>query len=222
MISITFTDPDDSTLSYNQSYSIVVISPTNFKSQDATFSREQTRRFQYEGTLNRSIAKYFTVTLKATDGEGVSGVRTFSIIVCDQSNTYPISNGLKSIKVIYVQGYQNSIQNANLGSVYVQDLNDWFRDNRTYAIRPDSKNPTFNISEGNLYTPEILSPRSLNIIVDVTKSSIQSSAVSTIQMDVVNIDSEYVRNALTIRIRGKRDLIIRRDFGAFFCCRRVS
>lgn len=208
-INIAFTDPDDSALSYNQSYTIVVISPTNFKARNPTFSREQIRRFQYEGTLNRSVTKYFTVTLNATDSEGVFGVRTFSIIVCDQSNTYPISDGLKSIKVIYVQGYENSLRNANLGSVYFQDLNDWFRAQRTYAIRPDGKNPTFNIIEGNLYTPEVLSPRSLEILVDVTKPSIQSSAVSTIQMDVVNIDSEYVRNALTIRIRGKRDLMVK-------------
>lgn len=180
-----------------------MVSPTNFQLLNATQSDEKFRVFEYLGPLNRSLTKSFNVTLNLTDSGRLFGVRKFSIIVCDDANTYPISDGSKTIKVIYVDGYQNTLQNADLSSVYVQDLNDWFRADRTYSVRSVSNNQIFNIDKGNLNTPDILSPGTINIVVDVRKPDIGSSAVSTIRMEIQSVDSEYVRKALAIRIRGK-------------------
>ncbi|CAF4221106.1 unnamed protein product, partial [Rotaria magnacalcarata] len=115
----------------------------------------------------------------------------------------PISNGSKTIKVIYVNSYQNSLLNIDLGSVYVNDLNDWYRADRLYSIRRVSRGQIFNVSNGILSTAETLEPGSYTIDVDVTKPNIESSASSRIQLDVETINSEHVRQASTIRIQGK-------------------
>jgi len=157
----------------------------------------------YNGTLNRILKKNLTVTFDASDNKNVSELTTISIVVCDQLNIYPISDGSKTIKVIYIDGYQNSLRNVDLGSIYVKDVNDWFRINRTYSIRDVSNRQTFSISQGLLRTSEILYPGFYTIRVDVTKPNVPSMALSTIHLEVMSVDSEYVRQASTIRIQGK-------------------
>ena len=202
MINIEFADYDDPVASNTKPYTVVVVSPKNLRLLSATQSNEDIRSFEYLGPLNRTSTKNFSVTLNISDNGGLFGVRTFSIIVCDDANIYPLSDGSKSIKVIYVEGYQNSLRDANLGSVYVQDLNDWFRAERTYSIRPVANNQLFNIIQGNLYIANSSSPGSINLLVDVRKPDIDSSAVSEITIDIQSVDSEYVRQAVTIRIQG--------------------
>jgi len=115
----------------------------------------------------------------------------------------PISNGYKTITVIYVNGYINSLLNVPLGSIYVNDLNDWFRTSRTYSITSVSNGQIFSASQGLLSTSSPLYPGTYTIQVTVTKPIASSTAVSTISLGVTSVDSEYVRQAATIRIQGE-------------------
>ena len=89
-----------------------------------------------------------------------------------------------------------------MDSIYVNDLDDWFRADRTYAIRNVSREHPFSTSQGWLSTLEGLYPGSYTIQVDVTKPNVPSTAVSTIHVEVTSVDSEDVREAATIRIQG--------------------
>ena len=132
----------------------------------------------------------------------MSALSTISIVVGDVLNASPISDGYKTINVIYVNGYMNSLRNVSLGSVYVNDLDDWYRDSRTYSIRDVSNGQSFSASQGLLSTPDALYPGSATIHVDVTKPVASSSATGTIDLEVTSVDNEYVRQAATIRIQG--------------------
>jgi len=201
-IPISFVDYDDPTQNNTTPYRIAIVSPSNF-TLNPTVSPDGLYDLMYNGTLNRTSTKTLPVKFNATDVRLFSGLTTIDIIVCDQLNTYPISNGLKTIKVIYVNGYENSLHNVNLGSIYVNDLNDWFRSDRNYLIRDVSNRQIFNVSQGLLSTSTPLYPGSYTIYVDVTKPNVPSTALSTIILEVMSVDSEYVRQATTIRIQGK-------------------
>jgi hypothetical protein len=142
------------------------------------------------------------VTFNASDNKGLYSITTIPIIVRGNSSSYPIYDGYKTIKIIYVNGYQNSLRNINLGSIYVNDLYDCVRDNRIYPERLINNGQTFITAPGFLSTPEALNPGSSTIRVNVTKPNI-SSAWSIINLEVESIDSEYVRQASTIRIQGE-------------------
>jgi hypothetical protein len=142
------------------------------------------------------------VTFNASDNKGYSAITSIPIIVGDVLSPYPISDGYKTISVIYVNGYMNSLINVALGSVYVNDLNDWFRTSRTYSVQDVSNGQSFSASQGLLSTSTALYPGSITVHVDVTKPIASSSAVSTINIGVTSVDSEYVRQAATIRIQG--------------------
>jgi hypothetical protein len=96
----------------------------------------------------------------------------------------------------------NSLINVQLGSVYVNDVDDWDRASRTYAIQSVSNGQAFSASQGYLSTSAALYPGSYEVQVDVTKPNVPSSAVGTIDLSVQSVDSEYVRQAATIRIQG--------------------
>jgi hypothetical protein len=149
--------------------------------------------------------KYFPVTFNTSDSQNVFKITTISIIVSDKSNTYPIYDGYKTINVIYVNGYQNSLRDVDLGSIYVKDLNDWYRAKRTYLLRKEKDGDKFDISQEFLRTSSTLDPGSYTARVDVTKSGpeLPNTALSTIDVQVESVDSEYVRQASTIRIQGK-------------------
>ena len=123
-------------------------------------------------------------------------------------NPSPIFDASKTIKVIYVKGYENSLGNISLGSVFVQDTNDWFRNERIYSILSVSNGHNFNVSQGLLSTSDRLSPGFYTIRINVTKPNVPSSAIGIINLEVQSIDSEYVRQATTIRIQGKRKFIV--------------
>jgi hypothetical protein len=148
------------------------------------------------------LAKNITVTFNASDNKGLSAVTPISVIVGDIQTNSPISNGFKTITVIYVNGYINSLLNVPLGSVYVMDIDDWFRASRTYSVQSVSNGQTFSAAQGLLSTSADLYPGSYTIQVGVTKPIAASSAVSTIDLGVTSVDSEYVRQAATIRIQG--------------------
>jgi hypothetical protein len=153
---------------------------------------------RYNGILNRTETKNLTVTFFTSDNKDYSQNTTVSIIVSDVLNEYKISDGLKTINIIYVNGYMNSIRNISLGSVFVNDLDDWFVSNRTYSTTGD----TINVSGGMLSTSQAFYPGLYTIRVNVMKTYGLSTAVSTININVKSIDSEYVRQAATIRIQG--------------------
>lgn len=202
-IQITFEDYDDPTQDNTIPYQIQVVNPSNLVLLGPTQSPDGLFDFVYNGTLNRTVTKNLTATFNGTDGKNFSQLTTISLIVCDQLNTYPISDGSKTIKILYVNGYENSIRNINLGSIYVHDLNDWFRADRIYSITDVNNQQIFSISEGFLRTSQGLQPGFYTINVDVTKPNVSSRALSTINLEVMSIDSESVRQATTIRIQGK-------------------
>jgi hypothetical protein len=140
--------------------------------------------------------------LHSSDNKGLYSITTIPILVRGNSSGYPIYDGAKTITVIYVNGYQNSLRNVNLGSIYVNDSFDCVRDNRIYPEIRVSNGQIFNTSQGFLSTSEALEPGSSTIRVNVTKPNI-SSAWSTITLEVESVDSEYVRLASVIRIQGK-------------------
>ncbi|CAF5089763.1 unnamed protein product, partial [Rotaria sp. Silwood1] len=69
-----------------------------------------------------------------------------------------------------------------------------------------SNGQIFNVSNGFLRTSEALYPGSYTIHVEVTKPNVTLSAFSKIYLEVETINSEYVREASTIRIQGKPNL----------------
>lgn len=144
-----------------------------------------------------------TVTFNASDARGFSQITTIPIIVRDVLNNYPITDGMKAINVIYVNGYGNSLRNVPLGSVFVNDLDDWYRGSRVYSTPISSNGQTFTVNQSFIQTPNLLSTGSTTIRVDVTKQNVPSSAVGTIDLAVTSVDSEFVREAATIRIQGE-------------------
>ncbi|CAF0872431.1 unnamed protein product [Adineta steineri] len=201
MIPIEFIDydePGNRTL-----YEVKTINSPNFEFLPPTLSSNKTFTLVYNGTLNCTTTKYLHVTINASIINGSFAVTTIPIMVRGKpNNTYPIYNGDKIIKILYVNGYQNSLRNTKLGSIYVSDSNDCVRDNRIYSIRNNNNEQNFNVSEGFLTTSNVLYPGISTIYVDVTKLNLPS-ALSTIKLDVENIDSEYIREASTIRIQGE-------------------
>ena len=161
-----------------------------------------TYQLTYNGVLNRTITKNLTVTFNASDNKGYSEITTISIIVADVENSSPITDGFKTMTVTYADGYMNSLRNVPLGSIYVNDLDDWFRASRTYTIRDVSNGQTFSTTGGLLSTGQELYPGSYTIRVDVTKPIASSTALSTIDLSVTSVDTENVREAATIRIQG--------------------
>jgi len=97
----------------------------------------------------------------------------------------------------------NSLRNVSLGSVFVNDLDDWFHTMKIYSIRNVSNGQTFHASQGLLSTSQPLYPGSYTVHVDVTKPNVPSTALSTINIKVTSVDTEYVRQGVTIRIQGK-------------------
>jgi hypothetical protein len=105
--------------------------------------------------------------------------------------------------VVYVNGYVNSLRNVPLGSIYVNDIDDWDRANRTYSVQSVSNGQSFSATGGFLSTPAALYPGTYTIAVLVAKPIASSTALSTTNLGVTSVDSEYVRQAATIRIQGK-------------------
>ncbi|CAF3379935.1 unnamed protein product [Rotaria socialis] len=202
-IDMIFQDYDDPEENNTIPYRVDIVNPSNFKLIGSTMKSKVSYKLLYNGILNRTLTKNLTVTFNASDNKGVNRITSISIVISDDFNAYPISNGSKTIKVVYVNSYQHSLRNIDLGSVYVNDLNDWYRADRFYSIRHVSRGQIFNVSNGILSTAETLEPGSYTIDVDVTKPNIESSASSRIQLDVEAINSEHVRQASTIRIQGE-------------------
>ncbi len=144
---------------------------------------------------------------------------TLHLYIVDTSLQWTLFNSPNGVHYrevsLYVNGYQNSLRNINLGSIYVNDVYDCVRDNRIYPERLINNGQTFITAPGFLSTPEALNPGASTIRVNVTKPNI-SSAWSIINLDVESIDSEYVRQAATIRIQGKLNLHLYQNFLIFF------
>ena len=200
---VVFTDYDDPAQNNTLPFQVQIVSPNTFSLSGPTLNFNGTYTLTYNGILNRTLTKNLTVTFNASDNKGFSAVTTIPIIVGDVLNASPISDGFKTITVLYVNGYGNSLRNVPLGSVYVQDSDDWFRASRTYTVRDATNGQTFSATNGFLSTPNPLNPGSYTVRVDVTKPGVSSSAVSTTDIGVVSVDSESVRQAATIRIQGE-------------------
>ncbi|CAF2072701.1 unnamed protein product [Rotaria magnacalcarata] len=203
-ILMTFTDFDDYAFNNTVPFTAQVISPPQFM-LIPTLSFNGTFTLQYNGILSRTVTKNVTVTMMGTDVKQFSVNTSIPIIVGDVPNNDPISNGLKTITIIYVNNYQESLQSVNLGSVYVVNSNDWFLAANGYSVLDVSNGQTFNVYQGFLSTPTSLYPGSYTVRIQVIKNlaSGQSTAISTINIGVRSIDSEFVRQASTIRIQGE-------------------
>ncbi|CAF0991670.1 unnamed protein product [Rotaria sp. Silwood1] len=202
-IEVIFKDYDDPKENNTIPYTVKIVHPSNFKLIGPTINFNGSYKLIYNGMLNRTLTKNLTVTFHTSDHKGFSKITTIPIIIRDELNIYPISNASKTIKIIYVNDYQNSLRNIDLGSIYVNDLNDWFHSNRIYSVRYVSNGQIFNVSNGFLRTSEALYPGSYTIHVEVTKPNVKLSAFSKIYLEVETINSEYVREASTIRIQGE-------------------
>lgn len=202
---VVFSDYDDPAQGNTIPFRIQIVSPSTFSLSGPSLNFNDTYTLTYNGILNRTITKNLTVTFNASDNKGLSAITTIPIIVGDTLSNSPISDGFKTITVLYANGYGNSIRNVPLGSVYVQDPDDWFRVNRAYAVRDVSNGQAFSAAGGLLSTPDPLNPGSYTVRVDVTKSTISpsSSALSTTDIGVSSVDTEFIRQAATIRIQGE-------------------
>jgi hypothetical protein len=198
-MAVAFTDFDDPAQGNTLPFRVQVVSPPEFFLREPPLSTSGNYTLCYRGTLNRTTTKSLTVTFNATDSRGFSQVTAIPVIVADVESNSPISNGLKTINVVYVNGYGNSLINVPLGSVFVNDADEWFRANRVYTVRDRQ---TFSAAQGLLSTSTPLNPGSTTVLVDVTKPIAASSAVGTVDINVANVDSEFVRQAATIRISG--------------------
>lgn len=201
---VVFTDYDDPAQNNTLPFQVQVVSPSSFSLSPPTLNFNGIYTLVYNGILNRTITKNLTVTFNASDNKGFSALTTIPIIVGDVPTNSPISDGFKTITVLYANGYANSLRNVPLGSVYVQDSDDWFRATRAYTVRDVSNGQAFSATGGILSTPDPLNPGSYTVRVDVTKSSIpSSSALSTTDIGVTSVDTESIRQAATIRIQGE-------------------
>ena len=198
-VRIEFVDYDDASLGHTTPFEVHVLTSQLFISRP-TSTDNGTVELVYTGVLNRTLVTNLTVTFNATDNGGVSRISEMSIIVGDRPDQSSISDGHKTIDIIYVKGYANSLKNVDLGSVFVENSDDWFLADNNYAIIGSS---IFRIFEGFLRTPAELSPGFYTVNVDVTKR-IQppSTARSTISLQVTTVDSEFARQAATLRIQG--------------------
>ena len=201
---ITFTDFDDYTLNNTVPFTVQVISPPQFTLLP-TSSFNTTFVLQYNGILNRATTKNLTVTIMGTDVRQFSVNTSIPIVVSDTPNNDPIADASKTINAVYVDNYENTLDNVNLGSVYVVNSDDWFLAANGYSVLSVSNGQTFTINQGFLNTPTSLNPGSYTVRVQVTKylASGQPAAISTINIQVTSIDSEFVRVASTIRIQGE-------------------
>lgn len=197
-----FEDYDEPPQNNTNLYRVEVVGPSNFIPISPTLNNNGIFNFSYNGILNCSLTKTLNVTFNASDNQGNYQVTTIPIIVRGNSNEYPIYDGYKTIKVIYVDGYQNSSRNINLGSIYVNDSFDCIRNSRTYSVIHSSNGQTFYTLQDSLITSEILNPGFSTIRVNVTKPN-RLSALSIINLEVESVDSESVRQASVIRIQGK-------------------
>lgn len=200
---VIFTDFDDPLQNNTVPFQVQIVPPSSFLLSGPTLSSTGIYGLRYNGLLNRTATKNLTVTFNASDAKGLSQVTTIPIVVRDVLGVSPISDGMKTISVIYVNGYKNSLMNVPLGSVFVNDQDDWFRHLRTYSIRDVSNGQSFSAPLGLLRTPDALNPGTSTIRVDVTKPNVPSSALGTIDLSVATVDSEYIRQASTIRIQGE-------------------
>ncbi|CAF4282567.1 unnamed protein product, partial [Adineta steineri] len=120
---IDYDEPGNRTL-----YEVKTINSPNFEFLPPTLSSNKTFTLIYNGTLNCTTTKYLHVTINASIANGTFAITTIPIMVRGKpNNTYPIYNGDKIIKILYVNGYQNSLRNIKLGSIYVSDSNDCVR-----------------------------------------------------------------------------------------------
>ena len=216
---VVFSDYDDPAQNNTLPFRIQIVSPSTFTLSGPTLNFNDTYTLTYNGVLNRTITKNLTVTFNASDNRGLSAISTIPIIVGDTLSATPISDGFKTITVLYVNGYGNSIRNVPLGSVYVQDPDDWYRASRTYAVRDVSNGQAFSAAGGFLSTPDPLNPGSYTVRVDVTKPIASSTALSTTDIGVASVDSEFVRQAATIRIKGNTQLDIETFISSLAICR---
>ena len=200
---ITFIDFDDPALNNTLPFHIQSISSSTSFSISPTAGYNNTFTLSYNGVLNRSVTKNVSVTFNVTDAKGFPAVTTIPIIIADVLSATPISDGSKTINVIYVDGYIHSLQNVALGSIYVNDFDDWFRTSRTYSVRDASNGLTFSATNGWLSTSNALYSGTATIHIDVTKPIASSTALSTIYLTVSSVDREYVRKAANIRIQGE-------------------
>ncbi|CAF3869414.1 unnamed protein product [Adineta steineri] len=200
---VIFTDYDDPAQNNTVPYQVQIVSPSSFSLSGPTLNYNGSYTLIYNGILNRTLARNLTVTFNASDNKGFSAITTIPIIVGDVLNAYPISDGYKTINIVYVNGYINSLRNVQLGSVYVMDLDDWFRASRTYSVRDVSNGQTFSASQGYLSTSDLLYPGSITVHVTVTKPNVPSTALGTMDLAITSVDSELVRQAATIRIQGE-------------------
>ncbi|CAF1053785.1 unnamed protein product [Adineta ricciae] len=200
---VKFTDYDDPAQNNTVPFQIQIVSPSTFSLSGPTLNYNGTYRLTYNGVLNRTVTKNLTVTFNANDNKGFSAISSIPIIVGDVLNSYPISNGYKTVTVIYVNGYINSLINVPLGSVYINDPDDWYIGSRSYSVRSAGNGQTFTVDQGYLVTSSPLYPGSATVLVDVTKSNVPSSAVGTMEVGVQSVDPEWVRQAATIRIQGE-------------------
>ncbi|CAF3600129.1 unnamed protein product [Rotaria sp. Silwood1] len=203
-ISIVFRDFDDESLNNTIRFIVQILEPSTFDISP-TLSNSDTFVLRYNGTLSRTEAKNITVKIMSQDAKDISTNTSIPIIVGDIPGNDPISNGLKTINVTYAEGYENSLQNVNLGSIYVVNTDDWFLASNTYSITSVSNNQIFQVNEGFLRTSSPLSNGTYTIVIQVTKNltSSQSTASSSINMEVTEIDIESIREAATIRIQGE-------------------
>jgi hypothetical protein len=65
--------------------------------------------------------------------------------------------------VIYVDGYMNSLRNVILGSIYINDIDDWNRANRAYSFRDSNNGQTFDTTGRFLSTSGALYPGSYTV-----------------------------------------------------------
>ena len=198
-VQIEFVDFDDPFLNHTIPFEIQLISPASFISRP-TLTYNGTVELTYYGVLNRTLTKNLTVTFNATDSGGVSGTSELTIIVGDRQDQSPISDGYKTVEILYVKGFENSLKNLDLGSVFVENSDDWFLAANTYRIINSS---IFSISQGFLRTSANLSTGFYTVRVEVTKPTQRpSTAVSTISVQVIEMESESARQAATLRIEG--------------------
>ncbi|UJR37810.1 hypothetical protein I4U23_030500 [Adineta vaga] len=199
---IVFEDYDDHELNHTFPFTVEILQPLN-----VTITRRLDSNTSYDlvynGVLNCTETKYLIVTINASDVQGVSKITKISIKVRgNQTSDYAISAGTKTIEIIYVDGYQNSIRNTELGSVYVNGLNSCAQDDRTCSIDNVSNGKNFSVLNCSLMTSDVLDPGFLTVKVNVIKPNTQI-ALSTMELNIGSVKSEKVQEAATIRIKGK-------------------
>ncbi|CAD5234975.1 unnamed protein product [Bursaphelenchus xylophilus] len=150
-------------------------------------------------TLDREKKKVFKIPIEVSDVGGKTAIRTVEVIVGDK-NDNPMSNANMTIEVYL---YENFTKDQYIGTVYVQDEDDWDINNKTFEMQAEHEFFTVEKDTGRINMLSTTLPGLYTFTVDVTDNSRDNDhAQSFVTVKVYPISKVAFDHQAGIRISG--------------------